>query len=178
MEPGAQIEDRAQAGCLMTLPARAAAVIICLGLAQSWMLAWLWAFRREDYEMIISISRIGDPFELGVTEGAELWIHNCHFIEAGALIALVLAGIIIGGRLRIWPTLVALLPTVPLLMAALVGGWFWLTVGRLPDARVWLNAWRAMGLAYLAGYLWVVPWYRPRAVADGADATDTSLTEA
>lgn len=169
-EPKVQVTNPEQVGCLMRAPSRGACAVICAGLLQSWMIAWTWAFRREDYEMIISGSRMGDPFRYGAAPGAEDWIRICHNLEGVALALLVVAAALVAARLRLWPHLVVLLPIAPLLVAAGLGLYYYLMMGELPMTAVWLRAWRAMALAWFAGNLWAAPWYRP-----GKLGTDTDI---
>jgi len=150
-----------QVGCLMRAPSRGGCVVICAGLVQSWLIAWMWAYRREDYEMIMSASRMGDPFRHGAAPGAEQWIRTCHNLEGVALALLVVAGAMVAARLKLWPTLVVLLPSAPLVPALLLGVYYFADRGALPEATMWLRSWGALALAWLAGNLWAAPWYRP-----------------
>lgn len=157
-----QVTNPEQVGCLMRAPSRGASVVICAGLLQSWLIAWMWAFRPEDYEMFAAMSRVGDPFRFGAAPGAEEWIRTCHRAEGLVLVALVVMGAAAGMRLRVWPHLVGLLALAPLAAALGLGVYFYLLTGAVPVAEVWLRAWRALALAWLAGNLWATPWYRPR----------------
>jgi len=160
--PQVQVTNPEQVGCLMRAPSRGACAVICAGLLQSWLIAWMWAFRPDDYDMFTSMSRVGDPFRFGAAPGAEEWIRTCHLVEGALLALLVVVGAVVAARLRLWPHLVVLLPMAPLLVAALLGLYYYLMVGELPITAVWLRAWRALVFAWLAGNLWATPWYRPR----------------
>jgi len=154
MDRDVEITNESDVGWLLTWPTRGACVVICAGLMQSWALAYMWAFKPEHYEMFTSISRIGDPFEFGVSEGAERWIRSCHQVEGVAFILLLIAGIVLRGRVRLWPGMVVMLVAVPLAMACVVATWHWAVTGVGAEPVVWAKAWGAMVWAFVAGGLW------------------------